>query len=129
MACRGAHQTRYPPSICKRIFHVGNIAGEAHPIIAEDISMAVQSAWLLCRQLIASGTDAMAGRLHEEIGRDYQSKWSGAFALRIHAAAWFAAFAVHPTASTLVRPIMKTYPGLLTFGAYLSGKSRHCEKE
>ena len=37
------------------IFRVGNIAGESHPVIAEGISMALQSGWLLARELIASG--------------------------------------------------------------------------
>ena len=35
------------------IFPVGNAAGEAHPVIAEGISIALQSAWLLARYLIA----------------------------------------------------------------------------
>ena len=33
------------------IFPVGNAAGEAHPVIAEGISIAMQSAWLLARRL------------------------------------------------------------------------------
>ena len=33
------------------IFRVGNVAGESHPIIAEGISMALQSSWLLAREL------------------------------------------------------------------------------
>jgi len=32
-------------------FAVGNAAGEAHPILGEGISMAMQSSWLLCRRL------------------------------------------------------------------------------
>lgn len=110
------------------VFYVGNTAGEAHPIIAEGISMAIQSAWLLCRGLIACKTDLTSRRHLADTGRDYAAKWSQAFAFRIHAAALFAAFAVHPGARALVRPLVKEYPGLLTFGAYLSGKSRHCEK-
>ena len=35
------------------MFRIGNCAGEAHPIVAEGISMAMQSAALLCRLLIA----------------------------------------------------------------------------
>ena len=34
------------------VFLLGNAAGEAHPIVAEGISMAIQSAWLLCERLI-----------------------------------------------------------------------------
>jgi flavin-dependent dehydrogenase len=36
------------------IFAVGNAAAETHPIVAEGISMAIQSAALLCEQLIAT---------------------------------------------------------------------------
>ncbi|TGR90585.1 monooxygenase, partial [bacterium M00.F.Ca.ET.191.01.1.1] len=35
----------------KDIFRVGNAAGESHPIIAEGISMALQSGWLLALEL------------------------------------------------------------------------------
>src|ERR1039457_285735 len=34
------------------VFLIGNAAGEAHPIVGEGISMAMQSAWLLCEQLV-----------------------------------------------------------------------------
>ncbi len=36
------------------LYLAGNIAGEAHPVVAEGISMAMQSAWLLCRRLRTS---------------------------------------------------------------------------
>src|SRR6185503_18289586 len=36
-----------------RVFSVGNLAGEAHPLVAEGISMAIQSAWLAARALAA----------------------------------------------------------------------------
>jgi flavin-dependent dehydrogenase len=44
------------------IFLAGNVAAEAHPIIAEGISMAMQSSWLLARHLIVRQGDA--GREH-----------------------------------------------------------------
>jgi len=34
-----------------RLFTVGNAAGEAHPLVAEGIGMAIQSAWLLAQAL------------------------------------------------------------------------------
>lgn len=37
------------------VFLVGNAAGEAHPIVAEGISMAMQAAWLLARSDSAKG--------------------------------------------------------------------------
>ena len=48
-------RTRYADGI----FRVGNAAGEAHPIVAEGISMAMQSAWLLAGAL--NGADARIG--------------------------------------------------------------------
>jgi 2-polyprenyl-6-methoxyphenol hydroxylase-like FAD-dependent oxidoreductase len=99
------------------VFFIGNAAGEAHPIIAEGISMAIQSAVLLCRHLIAD-------RNYEAAGRDYASDWANAFALRIQSAAVFAHLAMRPKANAIVRPLLKTFPGLLTLGARFAGKAR-----
>jgi len=104
------------------IFRVGNLAGEAHPIVAEGISMAMQSAWLLGRRLIAAQDDVLAGRALAQAGAGYSAEWARWFAPRIRAAAVFAHLAVRPTFGTLLRPIVKGFPGLLTFGAQLSGK-------
>ena len=50
---------------------IGNAAAEAHPIIGEGISMAMQSAWLLCVRLIAAGrSNASPGTLLR-VGADY----------------------------------------------------------
>jgi flavin-dependent dehydrogenase len=109
------------------LFFVGNVAGEAHPIIAEGISMAVQSAWLLSRSLVAGGSRTLIGRVQDEIGQDYSARWAAAFAQRIRASFAFAAFSIHPGVTALARPIIKSFPGLLTCGAYLAGKSRGCQ--
>ena len=45
------------------VYFAGNIAGEAHPVIAEGISMAIQSSGLLTRMLIAHRAMRGAGRL------------------------------------------------------------------
>ena len=50
---------RAPWSRADGRFLIGNAAAEAHPIIGEGISMAMQSAWLLCVGLIQP-----AGRMH-----------------------------------------------------------------
>ncbi|HXJ03236.1 MAG TPA: NAD(P)/FAD-dependent oxidoreductase [Micropepsaceae bacterium] len=98
------------------IFFVGNSAGEAHPIIAEGISMAMQSAWLLSQRLIEGrGNLAEAGRL-------YAKDWHKAFATRIRAAAAFAHLAMWPSAARAL-PIVKRFPEILTWGARLSGKT------
>jgi flavin-dependent dehydrogenase len=111
------------PGIRKRyadgIFFIGNIAGEAHPIIAEGISMAMQSAWLLCQNLLAR----QENRAATEIGRAYAAKWKRRFAPRIYAASAFAHLAMSRNAAVLALPILKQFPGFLTFGAQLSGKA------
>ncbi|HSS45791.1 MAG TPA: FAD-dependent monooxygenase [Burkholderiales bacterium] len=116
------------PGIRKRylngIFLVGNAAGEAHPLVAEGINMAMQSAWLLCQRLIASQDDIAAERAVAEVGKDYAAEWSTGFAARIRAAAVFAHLAMRPNAAVLLLPVLKRFPGVLTFGAQLSGKAR-----
>jgi flavin-dependent dehydrogenase len=99
------------------VYFIGNAAGEAHPIIAEGISMAIQSAALLCRHLIAN-------KDHEAAGSSYSADWASAFALRIQSAAVFAHLAMRPKANAIVRPLLKTFPGLLTLGARFAGKAK-----
>ncbi len=106
------------------IFAAGNAAGEAHPIVAEGISMAMQSAWLLCERLVAQRDAALSGRGIEEIGRDYAASWRGNFARRIHAAAGFAHLAMRPVTAAMVLALLKRAPDMLTLGAYLSGKAQ-----
>src|SRR5207244_2826878 len=105
------------------IFLAGNCAGEAHPVVAEGISMAIQSSGLLCRRLIMKQDDVVAGRRLDEIEKSYTAAWKSAFALRIRAAALFARLAMSPTAASLLQPVMKRFPKALSVGAELSGKS------
>jgi flavin-dependent dehydrogenase len=108
------------------IFRAGNCAGEAHPIVAEGISMAMQSAALLCRLLIAGQA---AGDELAEIGRRYAAEWDRVFAPRIRASSLFATLAMSPAAAGVGLPLMKGFPGLLTFGAHLSGKTNQAYAE
>ncbi|MBL8908220.1 MAG: FAD-dependent monooxygenase, partial [Rhizobiales bacterium] len=104
------------------IFAIGNSAGEAHPIIAEGIGMAMQSAWLLCRRLIAESGAApdMAA-----IGAAYRRDWHRHFALRIHTAAVLANLALRPSLHGLPRLLLRRAPRLLSLCARLSGKVHH----
>ncbi|MFO0993134.1 MAG: FAD-dependent monooxygenase [Hyphomicrobiales bacterium] len=101
------------------IFSIGNSAGEAHPIVAEGIGMAMQSAWLLCRHLLTTppGTSA------DSIGAAYQRDWRRHFAPRIRAASAFARLALAPSTHGVIRAVLRREPRLLTFGARLSGKT------
>jgi flavin-dependent dehydrogenase len=111
------------------IFRVGNCAGEAHPVVAEGISMAMQSAALLARQMIARQDDVAAGRGIDAIGNAYTAEWRNLFAARIRAASWFARLAMSPTAAELILPVLKHVPQLLTVGALLSGKVKQAHAE
>jgi len=97
---------------CRRgnVLYVGNIAGEAHPIVAEGISMAIQAGGLL------------AGLLLEGREAEYPRAWARRFAPRIHAAALFARLAMHGVTRTAARGAVAAFPRILDWGARLSGK-------
>jgi flavin-dependent dehydrogenase len=105
------------------LFRVGNAAGEAHPVIAEGISMAMQSSWLLCRRLIANERAIADGRDTRHIGAAYAREWRTHFALRLHAAAGLAHIAMRPAGAGLAASAVERLPRLLTWGARVSGKA------
>ena len=92
------------------IYFTGNIAGEAHPVIAEGISMAIQSSGLLAHLLIA----------HR--GERYAPEWKQRFAPRIRAAALFANLAMRTPTRAASLAVLRAAPGLMGLGARLSGK-------
>jgi flavin-dependent dehydrogenase len=106
------------------IFTIGNAAGEAHPIVAEGISMAIQSAWLLCGHLGARGSTVLSEDALAAIGRDYERSWHANFRTRIRAAALFAHLAMRPSAAQPIAALVERAPGILTLGARWSGKAR-----
>lgn len=103
------------------LFSVGNSAGEAHPTIADGISMALQSAWLLARRLGERGEGPLTPRRLEEAGRLYDRDWLRAFRLRILAAELFARLSLNRRNHALLLPAVRAFPGLLTLGARLGG--------
>ena len=103
------------------VFAVGNLAGEAHPIIAEGISMAIQSSRLLAAGLITRRGTLATKSGRARAGRAYSIAWRKCFATRIRAAALFAGLALRPGASVLL-PLIERFPEALTIGARLSGK-------
>jgi flavin-dependent dehydrogenase len=104
-------------------FAVGNAAGEAHPILGEGISMAMQGAFLLCARLELERDALLAGARQDGAARLYERDWRRAFAARIRWAALFATLAMRPAARALL-PVLKAWPGLLTAGAIVGGKAR-----
>jgi 2-polyprenyl-6-methoxyphenol hydroxylase-like FAD-dependent oxidoreductase len=106
------------------VFAIGNSAGEAHPILGEGISMAIQSAWMLCEVLIPQRAELLAGRAADEVGRHYAARWRRSFTARIRIAALFAHLAMRPRASAALLPLLRRYPRILTAGARLGAKVR-----
>ena len=108
------------------IFAVGNAAAEAHPIVAEGISIAIQSATLLCEQLVAHPELRRDVRPSEQalrrIRRDYALAWRRNFSRRLYFAAAFAHLFMRPVSTRIAVTLLRCFPQLLTVGARLSGK-------
>lgn len=105
------------------IFAVGNAAGEAHPLVAEGISMAIQSAWLLSRRLVAARAARAPACEIEALARAYAGEWRRNFGGRIYASRIFAQLAVNPVATAAARALLERMPALLTAGARVAGKA------
>lgn len=107
---------------------IGNAAGEVHPIIGEGISMALQSAWLLCDVLAGSTTalrcDARGERHRREIQQRYAGRWRAHFSRRMRLAACFAHAAMRPRIAAPLLPLLRRAPALLGIAAQVSGKTR-----
>jgi flavin-dependent dehydrogenase len=108
------------------VFRVGNAAGEAHPILGEGMSMALQSAALLCAQLLGQTRTAAvpdpAGQAAQQ--RRYAAAWRRAFVPRLRVAAVFAHTAMRPGPSAALLQLARAWPGVLTQGARWGGKVR-----
>jgi flavin-dependent dehydrogenase len=105
------------------IFLVGNAAGEAYPVIAEGIGMAMQSAYLLCEFLTAESVADLSRQTIDAVRSDYATAWRQAIAPRIRAAALISHWAMKPTAVACVLPLLRMFPRILTAGARMSGKA------
>ena len=130
------------------MFRVGNAAGEAHPIIGEGMSMALQSAWLLAGELLGlqgsvQGSVQRSVQRSDQrsdqvtplktpsvktqalIARRYAKQWRREFAPRLRLASAFAHVAMRPALSQCLLWLARAQPGLLTWGARWGGKV-HC---
>ena len=109
------------------IFAVGNAVAEAHPIVAEGISMAIQSATLLCEQMIAHpelrrDLSASAAVLRR-IRHDYALAWRRNFARRLYLAAAFAHLFMRPVSTRVAAKLLEHFPRLLIEGTRWTGKA------
>jgi 2-polyprenyl-6-methoxyphenol hydroxylase-like FAD-dependent oxidoreductase len=105
------------------LFLAGNSAGEAHPVVAEGISMAMQGAWLLAERLVRWRREGDRAAALERVAVDYAGAWRRAFAPRLYASTAVAHWAMRPAAVRGALPLLRCFPGLLTWGARLSGKA------
>ena len=108
------------------LFRIGNAAGEAHPILGEGISMALQSAWLLCSHLLggARRTQVPGAASQREVAQRYAAQWRHQFEPRLRLAAAFAHIAMRPASAAALMALARGWPGLLTVGARWGGKVR-----
>ena len=120
------------------LFRIGNAAGEAHPILGEGMSMALQSARLLCAHLLSNPLSnplgnqlghspvsrAPAGPQQAVLQRRYAADWRREFAPRMRLAAAFAQLAMRPAGAAALMALLRVWPGLLTHGARWGGKVR-----
>lgn len=111
------------------IFRAGNAAGEAHPILGEGMSMALQSAALLCSHLLGrSGNSAVPDAAAQTgLQRAYAAAWRSEFAPRLRLAAVFAHLAMRPRSAAALMKLARLWPPLLTHGARWGGKVRFAE--
>jgi flavin-dependent dehydrogenase len=107
------------------VFLVGNAAGEAHPAIAEGISIALQSAWLLSGKLIAWRRRGGAATALGAVAGNYAADWHRHFVRRLLLSDLVANWAMRPAAVNCMVPFLRLCPGLLTGFARLSGKSQN----
>ena len=111
------------------IFRIGNAAGEAHPIIGEGMSMALQSAWLLSAELLGRrGSDrrqVISDQLSQGAAhRRYAATWYRRFAPRIRLASAFAHACMDRRGANVLLALFKCWPGFLPLGATWGGKTR-----
>ena len=120
--CAGPLQPGIRPAYRDGIFYVGNAAGEAHPIIAEGISMALQSGWLVAKHLTEWHSRGANAAELLQVGQQYTQAWRQHFAPRLRFAAGLAHWAMRPWLVSASCEVTRRIPRLLTWGAQLSGK-------
>ncbi|MHB8254535.1 MAG: NAD(P)/FAD-dependent oxidoreductase [Acidiferrobacter sp.] len=116
---RPGHQVQTTGSV----FRIGNAMGEAHPLVAEGLSMAIQSAQMLAHCLTAPGDPFRDTQTAQRVADRYEIEWRRRFLGRIQAAAVFSRVAMSPWLTALTLPMLRLAPSLLQDLAQLAGKS------
>lgn len=110
------------------ILRVGNAAGEAHPILGEGMSMALQGAALLADTLLQPArrrvdNQPVTARQRSAVHRRYARAWRRAFAPRLRIAAIIAHTSMRPAAASVNTQLLQLWPGALTQIARWGGKT------
>ena len=106
------------------VFAVGNAAAEAHPVVAEGISIAIQSATLLAEALEPLWAEGPSSLTLVAAQRRYERAWRRNFAPRMRASMLYANLFMRPWATRIAVAAMNRMPSLLSLGAAWSGKAR-----
>ncbi len=105
------------------VFRVGNAAGEAHPIVAEGLTMAMQGGWLLAERLIQWKEQGGSQDKLSSVSSHYAKSWRANFAPRLRTASVLAQWATRQTTVHLSLPVLRWFPRILYWGAKMSGKA------
>lgn len=106
------------------VFAVGNAAAEAHPVVAEGISIAIQSAALLVEALKPHLDEPLTPAALAAARSDYERMWRLNFTARMRASALYAQIFMRPLPTRIAAVAMERFPALLGIGAAWSGKTR-----
>ena len=106
------------------IFAVGNAAAEVHPVVAEGISIAIQSSALLCEALQPHLAVPLTHSAMAAVHRQYAAAWRRNFQRRMRASSIYAQIFMRPLLTRQVVSLIERFPLLLQFGAGWSGKAR-----
>jgi 2-polyprenyl-6-methoxyphenol hydroxylase-like FAD-dependent oxidoreductase len=107
------------------VLRVGNAAGEAHPLIGEGMTIALQSAWLLSQNLVqARNASALANPPWQSpVAHAYAAQWAQLFQPRLRTASVFAHLAMHRATVPVLMALLQAHPSLLTRAARWAGKA------
>jgi flavin-dependent dehydrogenase len=109
------------PAPADGTFAVGNAMGEAEPSVAEGITMAIQSAWVLTGLMLQSHR-THAGDERAQIAAAYAAAYQQHFARRIRWSAVVGQLTMNMGAARAAAALMSCAPALLRLGAAWSGK-------
>jgi flavin-dependent dehydrogenase len=107
------------------VLRVGNAAGEAHPLIGEGMTLALQSAWLLSQTLAVTRSQPTVSKStwQSVVARDYAAHWKQLFQPRLKTAAVFAHLSMQSVAAPVLLHLLQACPSLLTRAARWAGKA------